>query len=284
MSTSRPMPVSSVEYDFRGTSFAGVQVESLEGQSSRYLPCRTILLAAGPWSHCIYRRLFPDASVKLRMDSTNRAGNHVRIKIPGWNDGDKEESVQVYYTNVTLDGSRFDVTSFTNGALYIGGWGAIPEEVPELASSVHAQPSEVKGMLEFVKKYVNVPTDRDVEYFDAGRCYRPTALANRPIITRIDTGSLIGKDPSVAGNEENDTKDYWSAGGLVICTAHGSDGITVGPGSGQVASELVLGKTPSVDISSLGIPESYGLVHLTRRAVRRPDSSSKVKEWYAGFS
>jgi glycine/D-amino acid oxidase-like deaminating enzyme len=42
----------------------------------------------------------------------------------------------------------------------------------------------------------------------------------------------------------------------VICTAHGSDGITLGPGSGQIASELVLGKTPSVDISSLGIPES----------------------------
>jgi hypothetical protein len=49
----------------------------------------------------------------------------------------------VHYTNVTPNGSRFDVTSFTNGDLYIDGWGAIPEEITELALSVHAQPSEI---------------------------------------------------------------------------------------------------------------------------------------------
>jgi glycine/D-amino acid oxidase-like deaminating enzyme len=193
------------------------------------------------------------------MNSTERAGNHIRIKIPGWKEGDTEESVQVYYTNVTPNGSRFDVTSFTNGDLYIGGWGAIPEEIPELASSVHAQPSEIKDMLEFVKKYVKVDTRHELEYYDAGRCYRPTAIPKRPIITKVDWDLLGHERHSDTSSASISQERHVTVGGLIINTAHGSDGITLGPGSGRLASELVLGLTPSVDISSLGIPESSHL-------------------------
>jgi hypothetical protein len=70
------------------------------------------------------------------------------------------------------------VTSLTNGDLYIGGWGAVPEGIPEHASSAQAQPSESKDMVDYVKKYVNVDTSRELEYFDTGRCYHPPAIAH----------------------------------------------------------------------------------------------------------
>ena len=193
------------------------------------------------------------------MNSTAAAGNHIRIKIPGWKEDNREDSVQVYYTNVTPDGSRFDVTSFTNGDLYIGGWGAIPQEIPELATSVHPQPSEIKAMIPVVKKYVNVDLSKELEYFDAGRCYRPTFIPKRPIITKVDW-DLLSRDNTLASSPEPlNSEDSLIAGGLIINTGHSSDGITLGLGSGKVASELILGKMPSVDISSLGLPEGSHL-------------------------
>jgi glycine/D-amino acid oxidase-like deaminating enzyme len=193
------------------------------------------------------------------MNSTERAGNHIRIKIPGWKEGDTEESVQVHYTNLTPNGSRFDVTSFTNGDLYIGGWGAIPEEIPELASSVHAQPSEIKDMIDFVKNYVKVDTNHELEYDDAGRCYRPTVIPKRPINTKVDWDLLGHESYSDTSSASILQKHHVTVGGLIISTAHSSDELILRHGSGRLASELVLCLTSSVDISSLGIPDSSHL-------------------------
>lgn len=116
--------VASVEYDHARKSFSSIQLQS-SGGAQRSVRRRMLVLAAGPWSDRVYNRLFPDALVKLPMNSTERAENYISIKILGWKEGDTEESVQVYYTNVTPNGSRFDVTSFTNGHFYIGGWGPV---------------------------------------------------------------------------------------------------------------------------------------------------------------
>ncbi|KAF2793957.1 hypothetical protein K505DRAFT_243202, partial [Melanomma pulvis-pyrius CBS 109.77] len=234
--------VTSIQLDYDKQSFSSVQLQRSSG-STHVVPCKAIFLAVGPWSDRGFSQLFPDAKTRLPMNSAHAAGNHFRIKIPGWKPDDKEDSVQVYYTNVTPDGSRFDVTSCTNGDLYIGGWGAIPEEIPELATSVHSQPSEVKAMIPFVKRYVNVDPSKELEYFDAGRCYRPTAIPKRPMITKT----------------YRTRKSLSISGGLFINTGHSSNGITLGLGSGKVANKLVLGITPSVEISSLGLPEGAHL-------------------------
>jgi hypothetical protein len=82
----------------------------------------------------------------------------------GWSqhlDGKKETPRKVF----RLVERVFAVTSLTNGDLYIGGWRAVPEETPEVASSTQAQPSESKDMVDYVKKYVNVDTSCELEYF-----------------------------------------------------------------------------------------------------------------------
>ena len=48
-------------------------------------------------------------------------------------------------------------------------------------------------------------------------------------------------------------------GGPLINTGHSSDGITLELGSGEVASDLVLGKRPPNNLSSSGLPDGPGL-------------------------
>ena len=249
----------SVEMNDTEKEFSSVQVKR-EGGSTHTIPCRTIVLAAGPWSNRVFRQLFPGAKISIPMNPTETAGNHFRVKAPGWNPESEKykKSVQVYYTNVTPDGSRFDVTSFTNGDLYIGGWGAIPERIPDLATSVHAQPEMIKAMIPATKRYVKVDPDKDLDYFDAGRCYRPTTAVGRPIITKVDW-NLLAKTSSSKASPECSSKDSKVIGGLFINTGHGSSGVSQGPGSGKVVSDLVLGKTPSVDLSGLGLPDEAHL-------------------------
>lgn len=251
--------VTSVEMDHAKKEFSSVQIKR-KGGSTHTIPCRTVVLAAGPWSKRVFDQLFPDAKISIPMNVTETAGNHFRVRIPGWKPESEEnkKSVQVYYTNVTPDGSRFDVTSYANGDLYIGGWGAIPEEIPDLATSVHAQPEMVKAMIPATKRYVKVDPDKDLDYFDVGRCYRPTTTLGRPIITKVDW-DLLSKTSSSEVLPQSSSNVPNIVGGLFINTGHGSSGVSQGPGSGKVASDLVLGRTPSVDMSDLGLPDDAHL-------------------------
>ncbi|KAF2872844.1 hypothetical protein BDV95DRAFT_605434 [Massariosphaeria phaeospora] len=189
--------VTSVAMDHTKQRFSSVRIRKSSGSTS----------------------VLPYAKVKLPMNSTNTAGNHMRIRMPDWNPNRKEKSVQVYYTNVTPGETRFDVTSFTNGDLYIGGWGAIPEEVPELATAIHAQPSEIEAMIPCVKRHVTVNPDKDLEYFNAGRCYRPTIIGpNRPIITKLDVDLLTKHEGPAPALQTSSSEDPLVVGGLVINT------------------------------------------------------------------
>jgi hypothetical protein len=48
-------------------------------------------------------------------------------------------------------------------------------------------------MIESEKKYVKVDTSHELEYYDAGRCYRTTGITKRPIITKVDW-DLLGRE------------------------------------------------------------------------------------------
>jgi len=153
------------------------------------------------------------------------------------------------------DGTRLDITSFVGGELYVGGFGAIPEELPEMATSIGPQPSEIETMIHLTKSYLRPYPASELEILEAGRCYRPLANPDHPIITKVDW-NLLSKDSSAASAEKLDLHPSTVVGGLFLNTAHFSDGLTLALGSGKVASELILGKKISVDISGLGLPTS----------------------------
>ncbi|CAN9168150.1 unnamed protein product [Alternaria alternata] len=238
--------------------FSSIQIEQ-KGLDPFNISCRSLVIAAGPWSPRVFSALFPKASLKLPMNSTASAGNHFRIRTPGWKqEDDQKGSEQVFFQNDIPGGQGLDITSFLGGDLYVGGWGAIPEELPELAESIHAQPSEIKIMVSLAKRYLRISEEEELEIFAVGRCYRPLATFNHPIITKVDW-DLLGMEESsqqlpVSHKQTDDCQDrQCGPGGLFLNTAHFSDGVTLSLGSGKIMSELLLGLPPSINISGLGL-------------------------------
>ena len=238
--------------------FTSIQIKR-QNRDPLNIPCRSLVIAAGPWSPRVFSTLFPHASFHLPMNSTTSAGNHFRVRTPNWKPEDDEKgSQQVFFQSEVPGRQGLDITSFPGGELYVGGWGAAPEELPELAQDVHAQPDETASMKEVAKGYMMVPEDEDLKIFAEGRCYRPLAMFRHPIVTKVDW-ELLGMDdssqdtPRLSTQEDGDQDDRYGPGNLFLNTAHVDDGVTISLGSGKVMSELLLGLPLSVDISGLGL-------------------------------
>lgn len=138
-------------------------------------------------------------------------------------------------------GRSLDISSYLGGTLYIGGFGSTTEELPEFADEVKAQPEAVAALKDLCARTLNLAEGEAVEVIRAGRCYRPVVKMGRPIITQLFLERLMGPK-KVPSNIK---------GAFFLNTGHGSDGITPGPGSGKVMSDLMYGRKPSANISGL---------------------------------
>lgn len=250
--------VHSVRRAERSESFDHITINTKVSliRTTEMIPCKALVIAAGPWSSSVFSNLFPDAQVKLHMNTTWAAGNHVRVRSSRWTSPDSHDSTQVFLNNVLPDSKTMDITSFTDGSLNLGGWGAVPQPLPGSAYKVKPQQEEINTMVELARQYLHLELDDDLETFEAGRCYRPRASPNRPIITKVHW-SLLENPGNIQGDKPycgSDLKQKTLVdGGLYINTGHGSDGITLALGSGKVMSELLLGRTPSVPVSAFDL-------------------------------
>jgi len=228
-------------------SIIGVTV--LEGSRSRSLPCDSLIISAGPWSERVLAGLFPKARVRIPLNVTT-AGNHILVKTPRWKATDDEKGCdQVYMADIL--GHSLDISSFLGGTLYVGGYGADPEELPKLSTQVQAQPNAIAAMTDLSHKALDIPLNAGLEILNVGRCYRRMVEQGRPIMTKVPL-SLLYERPEA--DQHGDRVS--GTGGVYLNVGHGSDGITLGPGSGKVMSELIRGVDTSVDISGLGLGSS----------------------------
>ncbi|KAL4860968.1 FAD dependent oxidoreductase [Aspergillus spectabilis] len=238
------------------------------------LSCNALIIASGPWTPRVLSTLFPHSPLKLRMNmsSTRSAGNHLLIRNPHWKHGNDTHGVtQVFFNNVLPNATRLDVTSFLGGYLYLGGWGAVPQELPGEADEIEPQPEEIEAMVKVARRVLCLGTQGEMEVVSAGRCYRPLAEPDRPVITRVPWG-LLGEERARkrvcggctafaeggggGGEHQISVSDRPVSpviGGLYINTAHNSDGVTLGPGSGKLMSELLLGRETSVPAGDFGL-------------------------------
>ncbi|KAL4821138.1 FAD dependent oxidoreductase [Aspergillus spinulosporus] len=244
-------------------------------RKTEVLPCNALIIASGPWTPRVFSALFPRSPLKLRMNknSTRSAGNHLLIRNPHRKHGDDNRGVtQVFFNNVLPNATPLDITSFLGGYLYLGGWGAVPQELPGEADEVEPQPEEIEAMVKVARRVLCLGPE-GVEVVSAGRCYRPLAEPNRPIITRVPWGLLGEEEKAGKGNgyggatpvegggrgeaehqiSVSDSPASPVVGGLYINTAHNSDGVTLGPGSGKLMSELLLGRETSVPAGEFGL-------------------------------
>ena len=72
-----------------------------------------------------------------------------------------------------------------------------------------------------------------IEVLNVGRAYRPFLTMRRPIIAKVALHELLNKPKKTLA------KGSARTGGVFFNVGHGSSGITLGPGSGKVMSELI---------------------------------------------
>ena len=231
----------------------GVNRDSLESvhiahkRQGRTLKCHSLVIAAGPWSEAVLSGLFPDSRVRIPSSKQPSSGNYIVAKVPGWDGGqDAKVCHQIYLEGLLR--YKVDVSSRPDGTLYIGGSLSAQEELPETTTDVHPQSNYVRMMRKLVAQALGCSSD-DVEILEEGRAYRPCLEYGRPIIAQIPLDNLLcmeHRDP-FQGKEVK-------RGGVYLNVGHGCDGITLGPGSGKVMSELIeRGRSTSADISGLGV-------------------------------
>ncbi|KAI9703674.1 MAG: hypothetical protein M1836_007444 [Candelina mexicana] len=78
------------------------------------------------------------------MEVKYKAGNHLRVETPLWTpEDDTRGTTQLYFRGIL--GHTLDISRFLKGILYVSGYGAEPEKLPELAVDVHPQPTVIEG-------------------------------------------------------------------------------------------------------------------------------------------
>ena len=105
------------------------------GQSSGHsiMPCHSLVLSAGPWSDRLLKQLFPSSRIHIPFDINSTSGNHLVLKLPGYKGG------RPHYDQIFLEGvigQKVDVSDFIEGSLYVGGYIAKAEELPETVMEV----------------------------------------------------------------------------------------------------------------------------------------------------
>lgn len=209
------------------------------------LECQSLVIAAGPWSEGVLNGLFPNSRVRIQSSKQTSSGNYIVVKVPSW-DSHQDTRVchQIYLED--LLGCKADISSRPDGTLYICGSLSAEEELPGTSSDVEPQADHVYQMQRLVEMELGWSSG-DVEILEGGRAYRPCLEHGGPIVAHIPLDDLLGmthRDPGEEGDVEQ--------GGVFLNVGHGRDGITLGPGSGKVMSELIEGvRSISADISGL---------------------------------
>ncbi|OAP56964.1 hypothetical protein AYL99_09076 [Fonsecaea erecta] len=190
------------------------------GGSMNAMEFDNLVISAGPWSPRVLSTLFPWSEISIPFDLAHAAGNHLLVRAPRWKPEDDEDGCDQLYLAGILN-RTLDISSYLGGTFYVGGYDG------------------------FVYQNLDIARGEALEVISVGRCYRPMVEMRHPVITQLPLEQLMGPQ-KVPSNIK---------GSFYLNTGHGSDGITLGPGSGKVMSDLIAGRKPAVDISRLGLTE-----------------------------
>lgn len=211
------------------------------------LGCHSLVIAAGPWSERVLSELFPHSRVGIPSSRQPNSGNYIVLRAPRWDSSQDTRICHQIYLERFL-GHKVDISSRPDGTLYIGGSLSAQEALPETTTDVQPQSIYIRTMERLVARVLDCSMD-DVEVLEVGRAYRPCLEHGRPIVSQVPLDELLG----MTRRDFIERREV-ERGGVYLNFGHGFDGITLGPGSGKVMSELIEGgQSMSADISGLGI-------------------------------
>jgi glycine/D-amino acid oxidase-like deaminating enzyme len=230
-----PVFVTGVVTSPDGSTATGLNVRSPDG-SDRVLPCDALLLTAGVWTPRVFKTLFPKATTSLPI--THLSGHSVVLRSPHWTVGEPPASPAagchaIFTTDTDADFSP-EILSRAGGDIYLAGLNTTTIPVPELASEVQPEPASIEVLMRVARKLLG---DGQVDVVQTGFCHRPVSNGGVPLLTRLTQEQ--------AGIIFND--------GVWVSSGHGPWGIALSLGTGLVLAELVLCKSPSADVSQLGL-------------------------------
>ncbi|EIM20533.1 putative cytoplasm protein [Wallemia mellicola CBS 633.66] len=198
---------------------SSVRAETREGDNIE-ISATDIVLTAGPWTGRVAEKLLTPAEAKKCRVDGQRA--HSIIVSQG-----RELSNHCLFTMVKERSTTHEPEIYCRpkGTAYICGAGdsvALPDDASQVVPSKSAI-AELKAQSALISDYFNETMSVEKEQ----ACYLPISSSHSPIIGKVSEGIYIGAGHSV-----------W--------------GITNGPGTGKVLSEVILdGKAISCDISHL---------------------------------
>ena len=220
-------------------------IEVWQSSGHTFMPCHSLVLSAGPWSDRLLKQLFPSTRIHIPFDIDSTSGNHLVLKIPGY-EGERPHCDLIFLEGVI--GQIFDISDYVEGSLYVGGYIARAEELPETVMEVKPQKDCIRKMKVIAMDFLASSDASDIDVLEVGRAYRPFLTIKRPIIAKAALHELFDKP------EEKPAKGRAQIGGVFFNVGHGSDGITLSLGSGKVMSELIRNGRSTTDISGLTIP------------------------------
>ncbi|KAH7340818.1 FAD dependent oxidoreductase [Rhizoctonia solani] len=192
--------------------------------SELVIPVTDIVLAAGPWTGSLARKLLgkyagtagtiepsePSSSIVLRPDGSHKITNHMLF-------------TELTFNNISCEP---EVYPRLDGTVYLCGAGRENESVPlpERADQVKPTPAAIQRLKE-AAEFVS-PVFENAQVVAEQCCFRPNSQTGLPVIGKVREG-------------------IWMASG------HGVWGIQNGPGTGKCLAELILGLPTSADISQL---------------------------------
>ncbi|THH17409.1 hypothetical protein EW146_g3410 [Bondarzewia mesenterica] len=211
----------------------GLTIRTADGTKTT-LPCDSLILTAGVWTPRVFSTLFPTATAELSISQLS--GYSLVLRSPRWSEdpyaGDKSLGSHAAFTTDTEAGFSPEIFSRAGGDIYLAGLNTTAVPVADVTASVLPDPAEIDRLKKVARKMLG---DDELEILKEGFCHRPVTNSGTPLLTSLgeDATGVSGK--------------VWVAGG------HGPWGISMSLGTGLVLSEMMLERTPSADVSSLGL-------------------------------
>ncbi|RAH66339.1 NAD(P)/FAD-dependent oxidoreductase [Aspergillus aculeatinus CBS 121060] len=211
------------------------------------LPCKDLVIAAGCWTPRVFQTLFKR---KMAVGINGLAGYSVIVRSPRYTRSVAQKDHSIF----CAPGPQWEFAPEMLGRvnhegvpeIYIAGLNSDQMPLPEVAGEIPKlrDQKQVERLREVARLLTgsDASTKSDLEIVSEGLCFRPVSTTGSPIISPV-TGAVS------------------SAGGRVyVASGHGPWGITLALGTGQVVSELLVGKTPSADISKLALKQDVSLL------------------------
>ncbi|KAI1127493.1 nucleotide-binding domain-containing protein [Nemania abortiva] len=186
------------------------------------LGCRSLVIAAGPWTPTLYSTLFP--SSLIRLESALNAGDWLLFRNPF---PVTDQSIAF----IALDGivgEKLEFAGREDGTIWLIGRKDYNTSLPPLGESAKPDPSLVEELTDRAKEYLRRGCRADhqfcetVEIIGTGRGIRPAASSLLPIISQVK-----GKD--IADSVDDPVE------------------------SSGVLGQLILGETPDIDVALFDI-------------------------------